>query len=82
MGAAVGALAGAAVGFAVGSRVGRGSSGGAAAFVVGTLRWGLQSVHDPAQWWAQESVPQWVHQWVQQSRSRRGSPLVQPWGQQ
>ena len=37
-------------------------------------------MHDPAQWWAQESVPQWAHQWVQQSGSRRGSPLVQPWG--
>jgi hypothetical protein len=37
-GGSVGALTGAAVGFAVGSRVGRGSSGGAVAFVVGTLR--------------------------------------------
>ena len=33
-------------------------------------------MHDPAQWWAQESVPQWAHQWVQQSGSRRGSPLL------
>jgi hypothetical protein len=37
-GGSIGRLAGAAVGFAVGSRIGRGSSGGAVAFVVDTLR--------------------------------------------